>query len=81
MVPAPGALRGAGVSPLQRGVASPEEERRRTQEGRWHLQATERGGGVPGQAERSDPAVHRLEGDKVLKSNTVSQVKSVVFSE
>ena len=71
MVPASGALRSAGVSPLQRGVTSPEEERRRAQEGRGHLQATERAGGVPGQAERSDIAVHVLRGD--AKSRAVTQ--------
>lgn len=60
MVPASGALRGAGVSPLQRGVARAEEERWGAQEGRGHLQATEGVGGVPGEAERSDPAVHCL---------------------
>lgn len=58
MVPAPGALRSAGVSSLKHGVTSPEEDRRGAQEGRGHLQATERIGGVPGHAERSDPAVH-----------------------
>lgn len=58
MVPASGALRGAGVSPLQRGVARPEEERRRAQEGLRHLQSSQRAGGVPGEAEWSDPAVH-----------------------
>lgn len=72
VVPASGALRSAGVSPFQRGVTSPEEERRRAQEGRGHLQATERVGGVPGQAELSDPAVHFLRGD--AKSRAVTQV-------
>lgn len=72
VVPAPGALRRAGVSPIQRGAASPEEERRRAHEGRGHLQATERVGGVPGEAERSDPAVHflrRCKNTKVGPSN------------
>lgn len=52
MVPASGALRGARVPSLQRGAASPEKERRRAHDGRGHLQT------VPGEAERSDPAVH-----------------------
>lgn len=52
VVPAPGALGGARVPPLQRGAARPEKERRRTHDGGGHLQA------VPGEAERSDPAVH-----------------------
>ena len=52
VVPTPGALRRARVSPLQRGAASAEEERRGAHDGRGHLQT------VPGEAERSYPAVH-----------------------
>lgn len=55
VVPTSGALRGARVSPLQRGAASTEEERRGAHDGRGHLQS------VPGEAERSDPAVHSAE--------------------
>lgn len=81
MVSTSGALRGAGVSPLQRGVTTPEDEMRRAQEGMRHLQATERVGGVPGQAKRSDPAVHCLNicKHKVLKSNTIIQVSQVMW--
>lgn len=61
VVPAPGTLRGPGVSPLQRGVASLEEERRRAQKGRGYRQATERAGGVIGQTKGSDPVFHRSE--------------------
>lgn len=52
VVPAPGALGGARVPPLQRGAARPEKEGWRAHDGGGHLQA------VPGEAERSDPAVH-----------------------
>lgn len=69
MVPAPGTLRGSGVSPLQRGVASLEEERRRTQKGRGYRQATERAGGMIGQTKGSDPIFHRSE-ERVKKNST-----------
>lgn len=52
VVPTSGALRGARVSPLHRGAARTEEERRGAHEGRGNLQT------MPGEAERSDPAVH-----------------------
>lgn len=73
MVPAPGTLRGPGVSPLQSGVTSPEEEWRRVQQGRGHLQTTERGGGMPGEAQGSDPALHQLRG---RKNNVFSRSKA-----
>ncbi|KAA8582468.1 hypothetical protein FQN60_006139 [Etheostoma spectabile] len=81
VVSASGALRGAGVTPLQHGVTTPEDEMRRAQEGMRHLQTAERVGVVPGQAKRSDPAVHCLNSCKhnVLKSNTVIQVLSQVM--
>lgn len=54
VVPAPGALGRARVPPLQRGVARPEEERRRLQKGLRHGHAPQWAGG----AKRSDPTVH-----------------------
>lgn len=76
VVPAPGTLRGPGVSPLQRGVASLEEERRRAQKGRGYRQATERAGGVIGQTKGSDPVFHRSE-ERVKKKKVYESCKTV----
>lgn len=76
VVPAPGTLRGSGVSPLQRGVASLEEERRRTQKGRRYRQATERAGGMIGQTKGSDPIFHRSE-ERVKKKKVYESCKTV----